>query len=103
MERKLRKISRKRKQLCSQLEASSFTDVVNVNLIRKKKNKKKIILMQCNTNYTNSTNNFNYINLKVLNQYKKFFGNKIILGLSDHTPGHTTVLGKGLSLSEQKL
>ena len=89
----LEKISRKKKTIMLATGASSFTDVVNaVNLIRKK-NKKKIILMQCNTNYTNSTNNFNYINLKVLNQYRKFFGNKIILGLSDHTPGHATVLG----------
>ena len=62
--------------------ASSFTDVVNaVNLIRKK-NKKKIILMQCNTNYTNSTNNFNYINLKVLNQYRKFLEIKLFLVLA---------------------
>ena len=49
--------------------------------------------MQCNTNYTNSEDNFNYINLKVLDQYKELFGNKVILGLSDHTLGHSTVLG----------
>ena len=28
--------------------------------------------MQCNTNYTNSEDNFNYINLKVLDQYKNY-------------------------------
>ena len=49
--------------------------------------------MQCNTNYTNSLENFKYINLNVLKTYKKIFGNKIILGLSDHTPGNSTVLG----------
>ena len=49
--------------------------------------------MQCNTNYTNSESNFNFINLKVLGQYKKLFGNKVVLGLSDHTLGHSTVLG----------
>ena len=56
-------------------------------------NNKKLVVMQCNTNYTNSIENFKYINLNVLKSYKKIFGNKIILGLSDHTPGHTTVLG----------
>ena len=49
--------------------------------------------MQCNTNYTNSLENFKFINLNVLKSYKKIFGNKVILGLSDHTPGHSTVLG----------
>ena len=49
--------------------------------------------MQCNTNYTNSEENFKYINLNVLKTYKKIFGKKIILGLSDHTEGHATVLG----------
>ena len=48
--------------------------------------------MQCNTNYTASLDNFKYINLNVLNNYKKIFKDAI-LGLSDHTPGHSTVLG----------
>ena len=51
-----------------------------------------LVLMQCNTNYTGSLDNFKYINLNVLNLYKKMFG-PILLGLSDHTPGHATVLG----------
>ena len=51
-----------------------------------------IVLMQCNTNYTASLENFKFINLNVLNEYRKKFPN-IILGLSDHTPGHSTVLG----------
>ena len=51
-----------------------------------------ICLMQCNTNYTGSLENFKYINLNVLNQYAKLFPG-ILLGLSDHTPGHSTVLG----------
>lgn len=51
-----------------------------------------IVLMQCNTNYTASVENFKYINLNVLKTYaKKWPG--VILGLSDHTLGHTTVLG----------
>ena len=48
--------------------------------------------MQCNTNYTASKNNLKYINLNVLRKYKKTFPN-VILGLSDHTHGHSTVLG----------
>lgn len=51
-----------------------------------------ICLMQCNTNYTGSLENFKYINLNVLNQYAKLFPG-MLLGLSDHTPGHSTVLG----------
>tara|TARA_B100000886_G_scaffold322402_1_gene265378 strand:- start:212 stop:736 length:525 start_codon:yes stop_codon:yes gene_type:complete len=48
--------------------------------------------MQCNTNYTGSNDNFKYINLNVLKTYEKLFPD-VILGLSDHTPGHATVLG----------
>lgn len=52
----------------------------------------KLCLMQCNTNYTGSRENFRYINLNVLKTYAKEFP-EVVLGLSDHTPGHTTVLG----------
>ena len=52
----------------------------------------KICLMQCNTNYTASLENFKYIQLNVLKTYRKIYPD-IILGLSDHTPGHSTVLG----------
>lgn len=52
----------------------------------------KLVLMQCNTNYTASLDNFKHIALNVLKTYKRKFPNTV-LGLSDHTPGHTTVLG----------
>jgi N-acetylneuraminate synthase len=52
----------------------------------------KIVLMQCNTNYTADLNNFKYINLNVLKSFKNKYPNTI-LGLSDHTQGHSTVLG----------
>jgi sialic acid synthase SpsE len=52
----------------------------------------QLVLMQCNTNYTASIENFNNINLRVLLTYKTMFPD-LILGLSDHTHGHTTVLG----------
>lgn len=51
-----------------------------------------LVLMQCNTNYTASLENFKYISLNVLNTFKSMFPG-VILGLSDHTPGHATVLG----------
>ena len=51
-----------------------------------------IVIMQCNTNYTGQDTNFDYINLNVLKSYSKAFPEAII-GLSDHTPGHSTVLG----------
>ncbi|MBT5188076.1 MAG: N-acetylneuraminate synthase, partial [Kordiimonadaceae bacterium] len=51
-----------------------------------------LVLMQCNTNYTGSRENFRYIGLNVLKEYAREFP-EAILGLSDHTPGHTTVLG----------
>ncbi len=53
---------------------------------------KKIVLMQCNTNYTASLENFQYIALNVLKDYKRRYP-EVVLGLSDHTPGHSTVLG----------
>ena len=52
----------------------------------------QIVLMQCNTNYTGSIDNFKHIHLNVLNTYRLMFPD-VVLGLSDHTPGHATVLG----------
>ena len=51
-----------------------------------------LLLMQCNTNYTASTENFRHINLNVLRTFSAMFP-ELSLGLSDHTPGHATVLG----------
>jgi sialic acid synthase SpsE len=52
----------------------------------------RIVLMQCNTNYTAETANFRFINLNVLNTYRKLWPHAV-LGLSDHTHGHATVVG----------
>jgi len=51
-----------------------------------------LCLMQCNTNYTASLENFKYIQLNVLKVYREMYPD-LVLGLSDHTPGHATVLG----------
>ena len=86
------KISNKKKPVILATGASNFNEVKNtVELILQKN--KQLVLMQCNTNYTFDENNFNYINLNVLKLYQKTFKNKVILGLSDHTQGHSTVLG----------
>ena len=86
------KIAKKNKPVLLATGASTLDDVKKAVECIYKYNK-KIILMQCNTNYTNENENFNYINLNVLKNFKKIFGSRVILGLSDHTPGHTTVLG----------
>ena len=52
----------------------------------------RVVLMQCNTNYTASLENFRHIHLDVLKSYALAFPTTV-LGLSDHTPGHATVLG----------
>jgi sialic acid synthase SpsE len=53
---------------------------------------KQIVLMQCNTNYTGSLENFKHVHLNVLTSFAAEYPG-VVLGLSDHTPGHATVLG----------
>ncbi len=76
------------------LLATGASNMMEVDLAMETilKHTQDVVLMQCNTNYTASLENFKYINLNVLQEYKKKYPN-IILGLSDHTPGHATVLG----------
>ena len=52
----------------------------------------QIVLMQCNTNYTGAVENFRHVNLNVLRGFAQKYPHAI-LGLSDHTTGHATVLG----------
>jgi len=84
-------IAKKGKPVILATGASDMGEIKRaVKTLQKETN--KIILLQCNTNYTGSLENFGYINLRVLDHYKKLFPG-MILGLSDHTPGHATVLG----------
>ncbi|HSG41604.1 MAG TPA: N-acetylneuraminate synthase family protein [Anaerolineales bacterium] len=53
---------------------------------------KQLCLMQCNTNYTASLENYDHIHLNVLKTYATMFPD-VVLGLSDHTHGNATVLG----------
>jgi N-acetylneuraminate synthase len=71
--------------------ASDISEVIKIMQTVEKINR-NIVLMQCNTNYTANDDNFKYIQLNVLKSYALLFPNAI-LGLSDHTLGHTTVLG----------
>jgi len=52
----------------------------------------QLVLMQCNTNYTASDENYDHIHLNVLKTYATMFP-EVVLGLSDHTQGNATVLG----------
>ena len=87
----LERIARKGKCVILSTGASDISDVqravrtilpVNPNLI----------LLQCNTNYTGSLEKFKHIHLNVLKTFGVMFPD-VVLGLSDHTPGHATVLG----------
>ena len=85
-------IAKKKKPIFIACGASTINEIKKaINAIVKNKNN-RICLMQCNTNYNLSKENFKYINLNVLNSFKKKFPG-IILGLSDHTSAHATVLG----------
>jgi N-acetylneuraminate synthase len=88
----IKKIAKKNKPTILATGASNLKEVLEA-VKEILKFKKKLVLMQCNTNYTKSNDNFKFINLNVIKLYKKIFKDKIILGLSDHTVGHTTVLG----------
>ena len=45
---------------------------------------KQLVLMQCNTNYTASPDNYDHLHINVLKTYATMFPD-VILGLSDHT------------------
>lgn len=85
------KMAKTKKPIMIATGASNLNEVVDI-VKKVEKINKKIIIMQCNTNYTADDKNFNFINLKVLNEFRKLFP-KYILGLSDHTFGSETVLG----------
>src|SRR3984957_15335242 len=87
----LRKVAGKQKPV---LLATGASDIAEVQRAVQEilKFNRKLILMQCNTNYTGSAEAFRHIHLRVLETYRTMFPG-VILGLSDHTPGHATVLG----------
>ncbi len=87
----LRKVASKRKPVLLATGASDMDEVrAAVELILSIN--PNLVLMQCNTNYTGSLENFRHIHLRVLETYREMFP-ALVLGLSDHTPRHATVLG----------
>jgi sialic acid synthase SpsE len=87
----IKKIGQKRKPVVLSTGGSTIKEVQRAMDILQSYNI-PIVLMQCNTNYTASPSNFKFINLNVLKTYNILFPDSI-LGISDHTPGHTVVLG----------
>lgn len=87
----LERIAKHGKPVILATGASSIGDVQRaVHTIYK--HNLNLVLMQCNTNYTADTKNYDHIHLRVLEAYKVMFP-EAVLGLSDHTFGHATVLG----------
>ncbi len=87
----IEKIAKKNKPLFLATGASEMGDVERAVEVVLRHNK-DLVLMQCNTNYTGSRENFRYINLRVLRSFAEKYP-QMILGLSDHSPQHAAVLG----------
>ena len=99
----IEKIAKKNKPVMIATGASNLKDISRAYKSITKFNK-KLIIMQCNTNYTGEKNNLKYINLNVIDVFKNKFKDKAIIGLSDHTFGHIAVLGavaKGVRVIEK--
>src|SRR5438034_359237 len=87
----LREIARQGKPVLLATGAATMEEVeeaANVILIENP----ALCLMQCNTNYTGSLENFGFVNLEVLHSFAARWPG-MPLGFSDHTPGHSAVLG----------
>ena len=87
----IERIASKQKPYILATGASSTDDVVRAVTTALAINP-KLALLQCNTNYTGEIENMRFIQLNVLKTYRIMFPD-MVLGLSDHTPGHATVLG----------
>ena len=87
----LKHMARKGKPLILSTGASSIGDVQRAVHTILPINP-QLVILQCNTNYTASLENFDHIHLRVLETYRVMFPGAV-LGLSDHTSGHATVLG----------
>lgn len=84
-------IAKKNKPYILATGASSMDDVQRAVDVALHLNP-QLALLQCNTNYTASLENLKFIQLNVLQTFQKMYP-EIVLGLSDHTPGHAAVLG----------
>lgn len=87
----IKKVASKNKPVFLATGASTMLEIKNSLRVLEEFNQ-NICLMQCNTNYTGNINNFKFLNLNVIKEFKKDFPN-VLYGLSDHTPGSVSVLG----------
>ena len=88
----IRKMGSKGKPVLLAAGASDLVDVQRAMSVLLDECRVPTVLMQCNTNYTGSLENFRFVRLRVLETFRAMFPG-LPLGLSDHTPGHATVLG----------
>ena len=88
----IRKMGSKGKPVLLAAGASDLLDIQRAMSVLLDECRVPTVLMQCNTNYTGSLENFRFVRLRVLETFRAMFPG-LPLGLSDHTPGHATVLG----------
>jgi N-acetylneuraminate synthase len=88
----IRKMGSKGKPVLLAAGASDLVDIQRAMSVLLDECQVPTLLMQCNTNYTCSLDNFRFIRLRALNTFRAMYPD-VPLGLSDHTPGHVTVLG----------
>lgn len=88
----LRRMGSKGKPVLLAAGASDLVDIQRAMSVLLDECRVPTLLMQCNTNYTGSLENFKFVRLRALETFRAMFPG-VPLGLSDHTPGHATVLG----------
>lgn len=88
----LRRMGGKGKPVLLAAGASDLVDVQRAMSVLRDECKVPTLLMQCNTNYTGSLENLKHVRLRTLETFRAMYPD-VPLGLSDHTPGHATVLG----------
>jgi sialic acid synthase SpsE len=86
----LKHIAKKKKPILLATGASNLKEVIAAVKVISKINK-DLVLMQCNTSYTNSPENLKFLNLSTIKTFQSLFPN-IITGLSDHTQNNDAVL-----------
>jgi N-acetylneuraminate synthase len=85
------RMAQKGKPILMATGASDISDVVRaVRMVRQVND--QIVLMQCNTNYTASPENYDHLHLNVLKTYAAMFPD-VIMGLSDHTHSPAPIVG----------
>lgn len=85
------RMAKKNKPVIVSSGASDISDVIRVMRAVRAVND-QIVLLQCNTNYTASLENYDHLHLNVLKTYATIFPG-VVLGLSDHTHSPAPVLG----------